>query len=119
MSKLMIKEMLPYPLAAFISAFRRSLSYASYDVDSYYKGRAKLSGQRSVLWRNEEFNELYREVQESVWQPYVAELPAGARVLDVGCGVGIVAKKIAEFNQDVEVDGIDFPEMIESASRCS
>lgn len=36
-----------------------------------------------------------------------AVLPQGARVLDVGCGDGLVARRIAERRPDVEVHGID------------
>jgi ubiquinone/menaquinone biosynthesis C-methylase UbiE len=34
-------------------------------------------------------------------------LPAGARVLDVGCGDGAIARRIMELRPDVEVRGVD------------
>jgi SAM-dependent methyltransferase len=36
-----------------------------------------------------------------------AQLPEGARVLDVGCGDGRVAQRIAELRPDVEVRGLE------------
>lgn len=38
---------------------------------------------------------------------FVERIPAGARVLDIGCGYGAVARSIARRVADVEVTGID------------
>jgi trans-aconitate methyltransferase len=45
-------------------------------------------------------------------------LPAGSRVLDVGCGVGDFTTRLATLGEDVEVLGVDAdPRMVEAAAR--
>lgn len=39
---------------------------------------------------------------------FVDSLPIGAKVLDVGCGYGRIAKALAEIRPDVEIYGLDF-----------
>ena len=47
-------------------------------------------------------------------------LSEGSRVLDIGCGIGIVSEMIIDLNPKVTVDAVDFAEMIDVAqSRVS
>ncbi|MCB5187694.1 class I SAM-dependent methyltransferase [Methylobacillus caricis] len=89
--------------------------YTNYDSSQYWKKRASDPGQAAVLWKNIEYNHLYRIEQEKILAPYVMALPAGATVLDIGCGIGIVAELILKLNPNVLVDAVDFPEMISVA----
>lgn len=34
------------------------------------------------------------------------------RILDIGCGIGVVVEMINRINPDVQIDAVDFPEMI-------
>ncbi len=43
---------------------------------------------------------------------FVERIPAGSRVLDIGCGYGAVARSIARRVANVEVTGIDMYEML-------
>lgn len=53
---------------------------------------------------------------ESLYQPFLAELPEGARILDVGCGSG--RDTLAFKNKGYQVDAIDYSEeLVKKASR--
>lgn len=57
----------------------------------------------------EEFTASTFEVDmESLYQPFLAELPEGARILDVGCGSG--RDTLAFKKKDYQVDAIDYSE---------
>ena len=57
----------------------------------------------------EEFTASTFEVDmESLYQPFLAELPEGARILDVGCGSG--RDTLAFKNKGYQVDAIDYSE---------
>ena len=57
----------------------------------------------------EEFTASTFEVDmESLYQPFLAELPRGARILDVGCGSG--RDTLAFKNKAYQVDAIDYSE---------
>jgi 2-polyprenyl-3-methyl-5-hydroxy-6-metoxy-1,4-benzoquinol methylase len=57
----------------------------------------------------EEFTASTFEVDmESLYQPFLAELPEGARILDVGCGPG--RDTLAFKNKGYQVDAIDYSE---------
>jgi SAM-dependent methyltransferase len=71
-------------------------------------------GQRAVMW-DERYTQLVRERQELVIRPFIEALPAQARVLDIGCGTGVLARMITRLRDDVYVDAVDFAEMIEVA----
>ena len=65
----------------------------------------------------EEFTASTFEVNmESLYQPFLAELPEGARILDVGCGSG--RDTLAFKNKGYQVDAIDYSEeLVKKASR--
>ena len=57
----------------------------------------------------EEFTTSTFEVDmKSLYQPFLTELPEGARILDVGCGSG--RDTLAFKNKGYQVDAIDYPE---------
>ena len=65
----------------------------------------------------EEFTASTFEVDmESLYQPFLAELSEGARILDVGCGSG--RDTLAFKNKGYQVDAIDYSEeLVKKASR--
>ena len=65
----------------------------------------------------EEFTAATFEVDmESLYQPFLAELPRGTRILDVGCGSG--RDTLAFKNKAYQVDAIDYSEeLVKKASR--
>ncbi|EZQ00950.1 tellurite resistance protein [Acinetobacter sp. Ver3] len=53
---------------------------------------------------------------ESLYQPFLAELPDSARILDLGCGSG--RDTLAFKNKGYQVDAIDYSEvLVERASQ--
>ena len=53
---------------------------------------------------------------ESLYRPFLAELPGGARILDVGCGSG--RDTLAFKNKSYHVDAIDYSEeLVKKATR--
>ena len=121
MIRAIARRVVPRPVrAAVLRALKpasRLLFYRQYDSSAYWRQRASGQGQARVMWQNEEFNILYRRVQRELLREYVAPLHDGARVLDIGCGIGVVARMLADLNPGVEIDAVDFPEMIAAARR--
>jgi 2-polyprenyl-3-methyl-5-hydroxy-6-metoxy-1,4-benzoquinol methylase len=120
--KSLVKGVLPSPMWSLLRQGRaaadrmsRLFVYRQYDSSAYWRARAAGSGQGRVMWQNEEFNELYRGVQREILRPYVTSLPAHARVLDIGCGIGVVARMIVDLHPTADVDAVDFPEMVKAA----
>lgn len=44
----------------------------------------------------------------TVWQPFLAALPAGSRILDMGCGGGALTRQLLDAEGDYRVTGIDY-----------
>jgi|SRR5690606_29729884 len=65
----------------------------------------------------EEFTASTFEVDmESLYQPFLAEFPEGARILDVGCGSG--RDTLAFKKKGYQVDAMDYSEeLVKKASR--
>ena len=65
----------------------------------------------------EEFTTSTFEVDmKSLYQPFLAELPEGARILDVGCGSG--RDTLAFKNKGYQLDAIDYSEeLVKKATR--
>ena len=89
--------------------------YSGNDLSNLWKQRASRPGQTGVMWQNDEWNMLYRGEQEKVLRSLMEALPRKARVLDICCGVGTVSGMMRRLNSQVEIDGVDFEEMISIA----
>lgn len=94
---------------------RRMLRYRQYDAEAYWRQRAAEKGQARVLWRNEVYNALFREAQQQILERFLPSDPQNFRVLDIGCGIGIVAKMIDR--PGIRIDAVDFEEMIAVAGQ--
>jgi len=107
-----VSKFIPRPIKVVFSNIKKMLVYENYDSTEYWRKRASCSGQAAVLWKNQGYNELYRADQGRIVEPWVRSLPQNAAVLDIGCGIGIVASMIRSMRQDVSIDAVDFEEMI-------
>lgn len=110
------KKYTPKPVKRLVARLRKLFVYHNYDSSQYWKKRAADPDQAAVLWTNQEYNSLYRQDQQAILEPYFKQLSPQARVLDIGCGIGVVATMITHINPDLHVDAVDFPEMIQVAS---
>lgn len=111
-----LRQHVPHAARVAISLGRRAWSgRRNYDSTKYWKSRASDDGQASVLWLNETYNQIYRERQREILAKFADPLPLGARVLDIGCGIGVVARMLVEINPHLDVDAVDFSEMVERA----
>ena len=115
--KAWLKSKLPLPLRIPLGIALATLRpYRTYDSLAYWQQRASWSGERAVMW-NEPYACLVRERQREILQPFVQALPREARVLDIGCGIGVVARMLTEMRRDIAVDAVDIPEMIQRAKE--
>lgn len=96
---------------------RLTLPHDGRDNSAYWRRRAGEAGSAAVLWRNPVYNRLVREREYAQIVPRLAALPPNARVLDIGCGIGEVARWLLAQRADLQVTGVDFPEMVERAAR--
>lgn len=113
--KNLIRKLIPKRIKRLLSIFNKLLNYSDYDSNAYWRGRAKDAGQAAVLWKNQEYNNLYRVDQKKIIREYVEKLDCNTKVLDIGCGVGVVANMITELNDKTIIDAVDFEEMIQVA----
>ena len=88
--------------------------YRRFDSSAYWRSRAACPGQQAVMW-GERFTQLVRERQELAIRPFIEALPAQARVLDIGCGIGVLARMMTRLRDDIDIDAVDFEEMIQVA----
>jgi 2-polyprenyl-3-methyl-5-hydroxy-6-metoxy-1,4-benzoquinol methylase len=110
-----IKKFIPQKIKHLIGVLNKLFNYASYDSNEYWKTRAANEGQTAVLWKNQEYNNLYREDQIVIIGEHIKKLSDESRVLDIGCGIGVVSKMISEINEKIKIDAVDFDEMIRIA----
>lgn len=110
-----VKNSLPLPLKKVLWKIKRLFVHPDYDPHTYWKERAMEAGQAKVLWGNETYNRCYREFQKAFIGNFLPEINTRFDVLDIGCGIGAVAKIIEQLHPKIYVDGLDFPEMIEIA----
>lgn len=110
-----IRELLPESIEILLSKIKKIFVYKDYDSTAYWKTRAKEPRQAAVLWQNQEYNELYREIQTKIISSCIKDLKKGSKLLDIGCGIGVVSKMINDINDGVLIDAVDFSEMIKVA----
>ncbi|TXH67149.1 MAG: class I SAM-dependent methyltransferase [Thiothrix sp.] len=106
------KKYTPKAVKQLVARFRKLFVYYDYDSSQYWKKRASDPDQAAVLWTNQAYNSLYRQDQQTTLEPYFKQLAPQATVLDIGCGIGVVARMITQINPNLKVDAVDFPEMI-------
>ncbi len=111
----LFKRIIPMPIKSIILFVLGSLFYRNYDSSVYWRARASSPGQAAVLWNNQGYNELYRTDQRLILELWLKGLPNGAMVLDIGCGIGVVASMIRSMRDDVRIHAVDFEEMIHVA----
>ncbi len=113
-----IWRLMPKPVKHIVRVVYATLRpYKKGDNSLYWRGRAKCEDQKAVLWQNNDFNELYRVKQKEIIRPFINDLPKNSRILDIGCGIGVVSEMIADIRDDVSIDAVDFEEMIEIAQK--
>jgi SAM-dependent methyltransferase len=84
---------------------------------SYWGDRTSGTGQSRVLWQNEQYNVLLRRRQREVLRPFIARLPENAVILDIGCGIGVIAKMLTEMHGTAVIDAVDFAAMVNVARQ--
>jgi 2-polyprenyl-3-methyl-5-hydroxy-6-metoxy-1,4-benzoquinol methylase len=97
-------------------SLKKMLFYNNYDSNTYWKSRAKSEGQLSVLWLNEHYNRLVRNSEMEIINPYLKDLK-NAKILDIGCGTGYLSNTLVNKNPLIQIDAVDFEEMILEASK--
>jgi ubiquinone/menaquinone biosynthesis C-methylase UbiE len=85
------------------------------DSPSYWKYRASGTGQSRVLWQNEQYNTLLRGRQREVLENFIAGLPENSVLLDIGCGIGSVAKMLTQIHDTAIIHAVDFTDMVSIA----
>lgn len=112
-----LKRTLPLPALFVLAQMRRMVVRTTYTSAGHWRARALRTTGSKVLWGNSTYNGLFRDIQAGFLRPYVERLRAGARVLDVGCGVGDVSQLVLGMHSSLTIDAIDLPEMISAAKQ--
>lgn len=112
-----LKRVLPQPALFLVAQLRRLIVRTTYTSADHWHARALRATGSKVLWGNSAYNRLFRDIQAHFLQPYVERLPADARVLDVGCGVGDVSRLVLSMHSSLTIDAIDLPLMIAAARQ--
>ncbi len=112
-----IKRSIPLPIKRMLARIKKSLIYTNYDSSLYWKKRASEPGQAAVMWKNQDYNCLYRKDQKEIINRYLERLDSGDQVLDIGCGIGVVSEMILDIRGDLKIDAVDFDEMIQVAQN--
>jgi SAM-dependent methyltransferase len=109
-----LPEAVKFAIHFLINCFR---PYRYGDNSNYWIGRSMEIGQKSVLWSNQDYNNLLREVQHAIIAQTVKEIKEDSSVLDIGCGIGILTKMLIDINPGLSIDAVDFKEMIMRAQQ--
>ncbi|MCI8930631.1 class I SAM-dependent methyltransferase [Thomasclavelia cocleata] len=88
------------------------------DSSQYWRQRANRPGQKSVMWRNECFNNLFRQEQRKLLlELFKDDIDKPLQILEYGCGIGVFCHLLIEIFPNANITGIDFPEMINVARK--
>lgn len=88
------------------------------DSSQYWRQRATRPGQKSVMWRNECFNDLFRQEQKKLLlQLFKDDIFQPLQILEYGCGIGVFCSLLTDIFPNAHITGIDFPEMISVAKE--
>lgn len=88
------------------------------DSSTYWRQRASRPGQKSVLWKNEFYNNLFREEQRKTLNNLFYNCAhQSIEILEYGCGIGEFCKILADIFPNAHITGIDFAEMIAVAQE--
>lgn len=88
------------------------------DSSTYWRQRASRPGQKSVLWKNESYNNLFREEQRKTLNKLFHNcVNQPIEILEYGCGIGEFCKILADIFPNAHITGIDFAEMIAVAQE--
>lgn len=83
------------------------------DSSQYWRQRATRPGQKSVMWRNECFNNLFRQEEKKlILQLFKDNIFKPFKILEYGCGIGVFCRLLVDIFPNAHVTGIDFPEMV-------
>jgi len=107
-----------FSIINLVTKIKKIFIYTNYDSSEYWKKRAKEPGQAAVLWKNQEYNNLYRKLEFNLLKKFLPKtINEPFYILDIGCGIGIVSKFLVENYPLAYVDAVDFQEMIEIARQ--
>lgn len=112
-----MKQGIPQVIRTIGRKVKKLLFYSTYDSTAYWKKRSNCENQAAVLWANEEYNNLYRAHQRVIITEYLNDGNSPQRILDIGCGIGVVAMMMAQVNLHARIDAVDFEEMVSIAKR--
>lgn len=88
------------------------------DSSQYWRKRANRPGQKSVMWRNECFNNLFRQEQRKLLLNLFKDiLYKPLQILEYGCGIGVFCHLLTEVFPNANITGVDFHEMINVAQK--
>ena len=95
---------------------KKKLKYT--DSSQYWRQRATRPGQKSVMWRNECFNNLFRlEQRKLLLELFQDDIYKPLQILEYGCGIGVFCRLLIDIFPNAHITGIDFPEMINVAQE--
>lgn len=88
------------------------------DSSQYWRQRATRPGQKSVMWRNECFNNLFRQEQRKLLlKLFKDDIYKPLKILEYGCGIGVFCTLLVDIFPNANITGVDFAEMINVAQE--
>lgn len=115
-TKNILKKIVPIRIVKTVYIIKKLFIYSYYDSSDYWRKRATDPGQAAVLWENQEYNQLFRILEKDIIIRFLpTQENTQCRILDIGCGIGVVSKMLVDTYPNVIIDAVDFPEMIQVA----